>query len=354
MTKKFLLVLSIFLAIFVLAGCEVSIKKGATTDGGVYKTTDKGEKWTAKNLIPSISGTPGSISGINVKKIYLDPKDDETLYLVTKDNGLFFSYNNADYWQTPRRQPTEMKSIQDLAIDPKDNCNIYVSAANKIFKTENCAREWKQIYYGSKTTDIVNALVVDWYNSNIIYAGTKDGDLMQSNDAGLSWATIKRASTPITKIVIDPYDSRIIYFATTNNGLFKTSDQGKNWTQIKDQFKSYKDSLEYRDFVIDQSKRNSFFWAAKYGILKTSDGGATWEALKLIEAPGKENILAVIIDRENSDGIYYTTSSAFVKSLDGGKSWIAKKLPSTRAGSALAISSKDPKVIYLGVTILEK
>lgn len=346
--------LTVLLTIVLLgAGCSVKVNSKQSNDGGVFRSADKGETWAAKVAVPTVNGAPLLINTVNVKRILIDPSDHATLYLVTS-NGIFYSYTNGDEWLIPRDQPQEFKTAEDLAVDPNNSCALYVSAVNKIFKSTTCGRTWKQMYFGTRATDIVTALAVDWYNPEIVYAGTSEGNLLQSTDAGLSWTTIRRVNNKITRVALNARDSRVFYVVTESAGIQKTTDRGANWTEIKDQFKDYKDSIKIKDFGISGVNPNNLYAASAYGILRSTDAGSSWKPLALLTAPNKANILALVVDPENEHGIYYTTESTFYTTLDGGENWISQKLPTTRAGTALAIDFENPNVIYLGVTQLGK
>lgn len=354
MFKKTLTLWVVALGLLTLTGCSISFggaaNKPTGNDGGVFKSIDKGETWQAKVLIPTTSGAPASIATVNIGRIIFDPQDHQTIYLATAGSGLLYTYDGGDNWQIPRSQPTEMKNIEDAAVDPKDSCTVYVAATYRVYKTTTCSRDWKEIYRGTRTSDIVTAIAVDWYNPTFIYAGTSEGNLLKSKDRGVSWSTIKNTGNKIKKVMIDPFDSRIVYVITERNGIFKTGDNGVNWEEIRDALGRF-NALEYRDATFSISQKNALYWASASGIIKSLDGGTNWEEIKLVTAA---NIRSIAVDPENSNGLYYATDNTFYKSLDGGVNWITKAMPTSRAGTALVLDPTDPKVLYLGVTKLTK
>ncbi|MFA5076531.1 MAG: YCF48-related protein [Patescibacteria group bacterium] len=359
MRRKFLVGFLLVILALVISGCTVIGLPGSeqpiANDGGVYKSTDKGETLVSKVLVPTTTGTPAAINTVNVNKLLLDPQDSSTIYLASNGQNLFFSYDGADSWLRPRERLNEMSVINDVAIDAKDSCHLYVAATNRIFKSTNCGRTWKQIYITDRAENNVYSVAVDFYNPNIVYAGTQVGDIMKSTDAGISWQTIKRVSRDwgqeVIRILIDSQDTRRVYFATKNAGLYKTTDAGNSWVEINDQgaLKDLPGAMDFKDLVQDTTKRNSFILVSNWGLLRTTDGGQTWQNIELLSSTGKDKILAVAIDPENSDGLYYCTDTIFVRSLDGGTSWISQNLPTSRACSGLIIDPKNPKIVYMGV-----
>ncbi|MFA6534316.1 MAG: hypothetical protein WCT37_04045 [Patescibacteria group bacterium] len=356
MSKKVLILLSLALSLPLLAGCQISLggKTAVGNDGGIFKTIDQGGSWQAKNLIPTTSGAPASINAQNIKRIVSDPQDHLAIYLVTATSGLIFTYDGGENWQLPRSLPGEMKSLEDVAVDPKDSCTLYGVALNRIFKSTNCARDWRQVYYGTRASDVSTSVAVDWYTPKIIYVGTAEGNFLKSSDSGLSWTNIKSMGNRIRKIIVDPRDSRMVYVATEGAGIFRTATKGVDWSQLRDPFNPFAGALQYRDLVLDRSVNHGLAWASPFGILKSGDGGETWTAVNLLTKPGSAAIYSVAVDPENSNGLYYATDSTFYKSLDGGQNWITTKLPTTRAGTVLAIDPLNTKVLYLGTTLLQK
>ena len=97
--KLFLLSIMLFL-VLILSGCSISLKtnEGGGNDGGVFRSADKGDRWAQKVLIPTISGRPRSIGGLNVVSLAMDPSDNKAIYLGSEDNGLFYTYDRGENW----------------------------------------------------------------------------------------------------------------------------------------------------------------------------------------------------------------------------------------------------------------
>ena len=285
-----------------------------------------------------------------------DPSDHLTLYLITKGNGLLFTTSGGDEWMVVKRQPGAFKAINDLAVDAQDPCTLYGAAENKVFKSITCGRDWREIYYHDiAPAERITSIAVDWYNPNILYAGTSGGSFLKSADAGTSWRQIGYIKDALLKkILIDPRDSRKVYFTSTSKGIFRTDDSGATWREpILEQLKRFPGGSNYHDLIFNTSSANSLILAAEYGLLKSNDSGDTWEAIDLLTNPKEVGINAVAVDQENGNGLYYTSNTNFYKSLDGGKNWVSKKLPSSRAGTALLVDLSNQNVLYLGLSRIE-
>ena len=97
MFKNKISILILFLALSVaVSGCSINVNTGdSNTDGngGMFASVNKGESWSLKTLIPTTSGKPKSLAGVDVNTLRFDPSDNKALYLGSQDNGLFYTYD---------------------------------------------------------------------------------------------------------------------------------------------------------------------------------------------------------------------------------------------------------------------
>jgi len=352
--NNLIIVALLTLLICATTGCTISFrtKGGGGYDGGVYKTTNKGNSWQQRSLIPTISGQPRSIGGINVSSLAMDPSDNKAIYFGSQDNGLFYTYDGANNW----RVATELGriTIKAVAVDPKSKCIIYVASANKVYKSTDCNRTWSQVYYDNDIEVTVNTIAIDHYNSANVYIGTSRGEIIKSSDRAGSWQTIGRFEDDVEKIVISPHDSRVIFVATTKKGIYRSTNSGASWLDLGENLKEFDNSKDFKDIVLPQSEMGMVLLATRYGLLKSNDNGETWSRIKLITPEKKATINAIAVNPKDAREIYYVTNTTFYRSLDGGENWTTKKLPTTRAGWKLLIDPEDPSVIYMGVRRIKK
>jgi photosystem II stability/assembly factor-like uncharacterized protein len=327
-------------------GCTGSSSTTAKgPDGGVWKTTTRGTSWTQKRVL--IKGAKAVSLGNDVMTtMVFDPEDSKTLYAGTTERGLVYSLDSGDSWQEaggPKGQ------IESVAVDPKNKCAVYVATVNKIFKTENCMRDWKMIFFDPKTDKVFTRIKVDWYNPTIVYAGTSEGDIFKSTDAGLSWLVAKRVGSSITAFLLDSKDSRALYVGTKGNGIWKTMDGGETWIQIWDALSKYTNAGNVLGLVADAQSENVIYLVSGYGILSSADGGATWNPLTLTSKPGAVAIKDFTVNPRNGKELSYITSNALITSTDGGQAWTSQKLPSTRIAKFLLVDPNVDNTFYLGI-----
>ncbi|MFA5188534.1 MAG: YCF48-related protein [Patescibacteria group bacterium] len=361
--KKYLLLIVLGAAIFLLAGC-VTIKTVPNGGGqatalplGIFRSEDASTTWLSKSALLNAEGKALTIGDVSVGQIILDPSDHLTLYIAT-DKGLYYSNDGAESWQQVPLFGTT--AINNVAIDYFDKCNIYVTAGQSIYKSSDCLRTWQEIYFDKRAGLQITNVSTERYNKNNVYAANSFGDILKSLDAGKTWQIIKRINNPIRQILIDKDDTRIIYFATESNGLFKTLDGGKTWSDDKAQTDLNKgldpffESKTFHYLVQDMTQKNSLLLASKFGLLKSSDGGMTWESIELITPERGANIYSLAVDPKDDKIIFYGTDSTIYKSFDGGKNWATQKSPTSGAANILLIDPQNSKIIYLGAKVIKK
>ena len=328
-------------------------KKNDTSaiDGGVFKSVNKGASWAQKSAIASTKGAQ-TFRGSDMTLLIIDPNDHKALYYGAINNGLYYSYDGAQSWQ--KANALGNSSVRAVSVDPKNKCTIYATIANKVFKTDDCSRNWEQIYIDNQTSVTIDAIAVDHYDSNIVYFGNSRGDFIKSLNAGESWQTFYRFKKKILSIMIDPNDSRKIFVHVSDKGIQETLDGGLNWLKVDDALKDLKLGTAIKDLVLIKDMPDIKFFATNRGIIMTEDNGKNWEKLKLILPDKQAQINSFAVNPQNIDEIYYVTNRVFYRSIDKGATWTPTKLVSSRRGWEIAIDPVNPKIIYMGFRSVPK
>lgn len=370
MSKKFFKLFIVLTGVVLFSSaCSLSTTSNTSTqiDSSLFVSSDRGDTWKSLTAIPSTSGRAGSIAELNVNMLTMDPQDNKAVYLASYDGGLFYTYNVTQGWNFVSGLPKT--TINDVKVDPKSKCIIYAAVNNRVYRSNDCARTWNQIYFDSNTSVIINTLVIDQYNTSNIYVGTSRGEIIKSIDGGVSWRTIKRLDEGVARLIISPLDSRLIFVATVKNKIFSFNSntntdaansadidanfQVENWTDMNTVLKDYDLGTNLRDIVVNP-KDGFIFLATNKVILRSVDNGISWGNINLIQPEKDAVINSLAVNPDNSNDIYYVTNTAFLRSSDGGVTWTTKNLPTKRSGRELLIDFKNPNVIYLGTKQLEK
>jgi hypothetical protein len=78
-------------------GCAGGSKTAAGPDGGIFRTADGGDTWRQLQVINDGSKR-GSIAGVGIMTLVIDPQDVNTIYAGTVENGVMFSNDAGESW----------------------------------------------------------------------------------------------------------------------------------------------------------------------------------------------------------------------------------------------------------------
>ncbi len=337
------------------AGCLGSSTATTPTgpDGGVFRTkTDvfgpgiEVVEWKQLKLL-NLSTKFGSIADVGTASAAFDPQDPLTMYLGTIQNGLMFTSDGGESWQSSKG--LSVGRIESIAVSSKDKCVVYASRANQIFKTKNCGRDWDQAFFDGRVDKRFTALAIDPKNDNIIYAGTSDGDLFRSDNGGAAWrATYRVEGIFIMNIVVDPHDSKIVYAASWGSGVLKSTDSGATWISIRKPFQDFDRARFPRAVVLDPNVVNRVYHISRYGMLRSDDAGATWNPVTIASPNNTLDIRAMAIHPKDSKKLVYATDTSIAFSNDGGVTWTSRKLPTTRGASFLRFDTSATPALFVG------
>jgi photosystem II stability/assembly factor-like uncharacterized protein len=358
MKKTQLLLGMLFVLVLTGAGC-IQFTGSAQGPMGVFVSQDSAESWQQKNVLLTAQGVK-NLSAAKVYRIFTDPSDPKALYMGTRGQGLYYSYDNAETWNSSPALAN--KYIYALSVDPSSKCTIYVSDGPAIYKTSDCQRSWKAVFNEARPTQRIAALANDYTNSNIVYAAEAGGDIFKSQDGGTSWRKIKSFGFELRHLAVDPFNSKRLYVASYSQGLYRSDDSGDSWVTASSGFENFNGSLSFYRLIFNPSQENSLFWLSQYGILRSDNAGGSWTELKLLTPPGSVNIYTFGINPKNLSEMYYTGTvlgsenqnvrSTLYKTTDGGVNWVTKKLPTNTIPVELLINKENGRNIFLGFTTL--
>ncbi len=322
----------------------------------MFVSVDKGESWKQVVALPT-SGGVQSIANVGIYRIADDPQDPNAMYLASRENGMIYSYDNGETWQKTKG-PLSSGFVYSIAVHPKNKCIIFATGGKQIFRSDDCARTWSEMYRESRANVRVSSLAFSYFAPYQIYAAEQNGDVLESYDSGNSWTVNRRFGDDLVHLVTSPLKEGLIYLITRENGFYRSDDSGKTWNSYADKLKGFSQAKKYRRYLLHPTKPDTIFWVSTYGILRSDDRGETWKAMELITPPGSADIYGFAINPKNENEIFYTATIAdrttFFKSLDGGKNWITKKMPSNQIPVVLRFNPTDENKLFLGFTYIPK
>lgn len=362
MNKLKLLTLVLGIGLITLgAGCssdeEIALDQ-PQSDGGVYKSTDRGKTWSQKVFVRDLEdGLKEFIDTIEVKEMIFDPLDSETIYLVA-GNGLFVTINGAEQWI-----PLSGVRIDAFALDPKRRGTLYIGSQDKIHKTTDAGLNWPEVYRETRSGVTITDIDVDPEFTNVVWASNSAGEVLKSNDNGLSWKVVRSFGNKVNQIVLEPGGTGVMYAATDIAGIFRSTDGGANWENLLDLYLNKLEAqtpgatpVEVRrekvwvhvKITLDPTRKERLYYLSQYGILRSSDRGNTWEELQLVTVPGSVALFDLAINPRDSREILYSSERVLYHSRNFGSEWFTEPVPTDRRLKAILIHPSNPSILYAG------
>lgn len=350
--KKYFIYAGIAAAIIIFSGCGLpststtGTKNQFTFSQSLWKTTDSGKTWIAKN----VASQKPTVTDLDVLQIAINPQDPSTIYAGLRSGGMIKTTDGGEHWDFTNFTSDK---VYGLVIDPKAPQTVYVSGVyqsrGKIFKTTDAGANWKEVYTKAANGPLIISLVINQKNSNVLYATTSDNEVIKSSDGGNSWQNIYEANAPVLGLAIDRSDDNLIYFLAQAGGFFKSTDGGKTVAAVT-VTTSDKNFVNENFAVIktDPTNANWVYLAGLGGIVRSRDAGKTWEKVVALDNPNTFPITALAINPANSNDIIYGAAEASYRSIDGGQNWSTFQFTTTKKASAVEYDPQNPGNIYLG------
>lgn len=239
-------------------------------------------------------------------------------YVVSGDGGFSFidpTNNNTQYAQRNRTQGDAFTQIRtrnrwssvmsiNSGLNTDDNSQFYVPytldeslparlylGTTRIYKTTNAGDNWfpvsTQLTSGEGHT--ISILKVSRTQPNSIAAGTTEGRIWLSVDAGTQWAMISVSALPqrpVGDIAFRLFNDETMYIAFQgfsdevlqgtpgdNKGhIWKTNNRGHTWANITGNLPD----IPVNAIIADPNDTLHLIIGTDVGVFRTTDGGTSW------------------------------------------------------------------------------
>jgi photosystem II stability/assembly factor-like uncharacterized protein len=254
-------------------------------------------------------------------KPQVDPRDPDIIYSQAQ-------YGNLYRYEKSSRQNIYIKPVEGpedapwrwnwdapLIISPHEHKRLYF-AANVVFRSDDRGDSWTVISpdltrqrdrntlevmdkvwsmdavgKNGSTSIYGNIVALDEspLQGGLIYAGTDDGLIQVTENAGGSWRAMEKFPgipqfTYVNSIVCSRHEASVVYAAFNNhkNGDFKpyilkSQDKGKSWKAIHGGLPERGSVYSIAEDHIDP---NLLFAGTEFGLFFSIDGGGNWVQLK--------------------------------------------------------------------------
>jgi len=312
----------------ILVGCSVF-------GPGVFKSTDGGASWSAKN-----SGfDPNPLTGNHypVSKIVISPSNPNVIYFGTAfDNPLsgatgeiFRSTDHGETWQRVDGQQTlgfyqVQGAICDLDVHPLNANVVYAGVAGQgVMKTSDGGVNWTVVYPASAAPNALDyytfVRVLPTSPYTVLFSGFSD--FVMDTIPGTPWLGNNLDTVPGTQGLM-PFP------------LYLSTDSGSTWTPIGNlpQAAMLTD-LQYEKasgnlYVSTIAYATPLFWPEpNFGIFKSSNGGSSWASINQATFASLDQLpfVALLASPSAANGGVFASggfSTMFIGSTDAGSHWL--------------------------------
>jgi photosystem II stability/assembly factor-like uncharacterized protein len=212
-------------------------------EGGVCRTEDGLNTWQ-----PSARGLPKHALCTHIVLDPASPAGARTLYVAVFNNGVYKSSDDGRTWMAKNqgldpRNPFAWR----LALLPDGTLYLVVvknqvrgsECAGALYRSTDGANTWNALPLPIGV-DFPNDLTCD--PSGRLYLAcwpqtrndmNSGGGAYASDDGGLTWVPIFDAQAHTFTITVDPGNPNTLYAGTFNTGIYRSDNRGKNWRRLK-------------------------------------------------------------------------------------------------------------------------
>jgi photosystem II stability/assembly factor-like uncharacterized protein len=282
----------------VFTGADVGL---ATSNEGIYRTTDGGESWAP------VAEHPDGFAGVYFADALTGyAAGAGGLVAKTTDGGVTWS-------SLPSASVAGSATLRSVhCLDPL-RCLVTTQDGDRILRTSDGGASW-----ASTPTTAGSALAAAFGSVGHAVAVGDAGAVSLSSDEAVTWSRIDtRIDERFTRLC---GESGLLAFALGEDGrLARTTDAGRTWS-----FLTSPSSQDLVD-VSFPDQATGFALDAAGTLDRTDDGGASWAVV--YEAPSSLPQAVLAID---ADHVLLVGSRGIQRSLDGGRTFAAVKRPAVR------------------------
>lgn len=346
-----------------------------TADGGVWETTNYGQRW--KNISDKYFDT-GVIGAIAVapsdpKVIYVGTGDPNIRNTMMTGDGIYKSTNGGKTWTHVGLKDTHV--IARIVVSPRNPDVVYVAAlghvwapnsARGVYKSSDGGKHWKKVLYLNDKTGAID-LAINPHNPQILYAamwqayrrpwtlssGGPGSGIYKSTNGGQSWDNITHNSGLPKGIfgrvglAVAPSNPNVVYadiqakYQGKQGGLFRSDDSGRTWRLVDNSSEVLSRAFYTNSVSVDPKDPNTVYVPRSLAIYVSHDGGKTVKPLY-----GGVDNHELWINHANPNLMADASDFGAVVSRDDGRTWSSQHNQPTGQFYYVNLDNQFPFWIY--------
>ena len=244
---------------------------------GIYRSTDNGTTWTARNTTLNIAGG----QGMYAVTIAVDPDDTQRviaggikLYLST-DGGSNFAETGGT---NPLGDDTSVHlDHHAVAWEPGSTSNLWVGCDGGVWRSTDNGETWSSRSDGLITTQLYD-VALDPNLSGFVMAGAQDNGLPWVEEPGTDWFQSTLIADGFLTIV-EPLAPNTIYSEWQFGGHVRSVNRGLSWDATVNGLTGV--SVPFAPLALDPNLIGHLYTATYDGVFRTTNGQDLWVKVAL-------------------------------------------------------------------------
>jgi hypothetical protein len=343
-------------------------------DGGVWKSTDYGVKWTniTDGTLPGTSDSIGAIAVApsNASVIYVGTGESDIRGDMITGDGVFKSTGAGKTWKVAGLADTH--TISGIAVDPRNPEVVYASSMGHVFKPDpdrgvfkstDGGKSWSKVLFVDDKTGAID-LVMDPKDPETLYAamwqaqrtpwslvsGGPGSGLYKSTDGGGHWQNISRnpglpqGLLGRIGVSVSAADPKVVYAIeqAAGGGVFRSADAGATWKLMTDDWKLRQRAFYYMALYADPKDVNTVYAPQVDALFVSHDAGKTFTKLN---TPHGDNHI-IWINPDDTRILLEGNDGGATVSTDRGETWSSEINQPTGQFYHVNLDGRFPYHIY--------
>jgi photosystem II stability/assembly factor-like uncharacterized protein len=180
------------------------------------------------------------LEGRGARCLALDPRDPNTLYVGTSDEGIFKSENGGAAWE--KLSGIEHPRVTAVAVSPTDGTVYAGTEPSALFVSRDGGISWRELegmrnlpsaptwsFPPRPWTSHVRAIALSYADPNLVVVGIELGGVLRSADGGETWQDQRSgAQADCHSLFAHPGAPELLYEAG-GGGFAQSTDFGESW-----------------------------------------------------------------------------------------------------------------------------